>query len=293
MRSVGLKELKNRLSEYVRIVAQGERVLVTNRDRVVAELVPPESGRALDVADAILADLLRLGYIDVLVTTGANLVHDLIEAFGGRHYQGTLGIEDGKLRENKVNRLYDVFLPEEGFLLLEERLRKLLGDLEAKEYTTREYLSEIGRRIPDPDSILRSATDAKVPVFCPALPDSILGLHSFFSSRERGFRLDPFGDLKEIIDLCFQAEKSGVVLLGGGVPKNFLFQAMLASPNTFDYAVQITTDRPEAGGLSGASLDEAISWGKVGTASKRVTVYADATIAFPLVVGALRERIGR
>jgi deoxyhypusine synthase len=103
--------------------------------------------------------------------------------------------------------------------------------------------------------------------------------------------IDAFDDMHEIIDICYDAKKTGVIILGGGVPKNYILQSMLVTPKSFDYFIQITTDRPESGGLSGATADEAKSWGKVSKNARSTTVYADATIAFPIIVAALRDGI--
>ena len=97
--------------------------------------------------------------------------------------------------------------------------------------------------------------------------------------------------LYEVITICYEAESAGAMLLGGGVPKNYILQSMLVTPKSFDYAIQLTMDHPETGGLSGATLDEAQSWGKVGEDAKSVTVYADATITLPLIVSAVRTRL--
>ena len=101
-----------------------------------------------------------------------------------------------------------------------------------------------------------------------------------------------FADMKEFMNICYDAKKAGALLIGGGVPKNYIFQSMLVTPNEFDYAIQLTMDTPETGGLSGATLDEARSWGKVGEEARSVTVYADATITLPIIVAAARSRLG-
>lgn len=237
----------------------------------------------------VVVEMLRQGYIDVLVTTGANLAHDLLEAFGGHHYKGSSTARDERLRDEGISRVFDVFLPEKDFLLLEKGFRRILEGMEG-DYTIRSFLAEVGRGVRDRRSILRAATDVGVPVFCPGLADSMLGLHAWLEAEKGRLRVDALRDMKEIVELCFQVERSGAVFIGGGVPKNFILQAMLVSPNTFDYAIQVTMDRPETGGLSGATLEEAVSWGKVGKKARRATVYADATIALPMIFAALLER---
>ncbi|MBI4344490.1 MAG: deoxyhypusine synthase family protein, partial [Euryarchaeota archaeon] len=205
------------------------------------------------------------------------------------HYKGSSRARDEKLRDEGISRVFDVFLPEKDFLLLEKGFRRVLEDMEG-DYTIRSLLAEVGRKVRDRRSILRAAADVGVPVFCPGLADSMLGLHAWLEAEKGRLRVDALRDMKEIVELCFGAGKSGAVFIGGGVPKNFILQAMLVSPNTFDYAIQITMDRPETGGLSGATLEEAISWGKVGKKARKATVYSDATIALPVIFAALLER---
>ena len=145
-----------------------------------------------------------------------------------------------------------------------------------------EFLRILGSKITDSKSILRSAYDCDVPVFCPALSDSMIGLQAWLHSQTKRLSVDAFADIKQIVDICYESPKAGIVIIGGGVPKNFALQSMLVTPNSFKLAIQLTTDTPENGGLSGATLSEAISWGKVSAEARYVTVYGDATITFPL-----------
>jgi deoxyhypusine synthase len=122
----------------------------------------------------------------------------------------------------------------------------------------------------------------------------MIGLHAWIYKQTSPLKVDAFSDMKEMVDIFCDAKRTGAIILGGGVPKNFIFQTALIAPREqegFDYAIQITTDTPENGGLSGATLEEAKSWGKVGAKAKAVTVYCDATIALPIIVAAVRERI--
>ena len=111
------------------------------------------------------------------------------------------------------------------------------------------------------------------------------------ASQTRKVQIDAISDIKEIVDICYGAEKAGIMIIGGGVPKNFALQSMLVTPKSFDLAIQLTTDRPEPGGLSGATLSEAVSWGKISAEARHVTVYGDATINFPLIVAATLTRL--
>ena len=249
----------------------------------------------------VLAEMLRLRFVDVLVTTGANLVHDILEALGEHHYfcceeERCEGKErDAKLREQGVSRIYDVVVKDSAFAALEDFLHRTFEKLDhSRRYNIRELLTEIGRNIKDEGSILRVAFENGIPVFCPALADSIIGLHAFIFKQISPLNVDAFEDLREINEIYCNASRAGVVILGGGVPKNFILQTALVAPRGgFDYAIQITTKTPEDGSLSGATLEEAISWGKLRENAKAVTVYCDATIALPIIIAALRERLGR
>jgi len=237
----------------------------------------------------IISMLIRDGHIDVLVTTGANLVHDMIESFGC-HCLGSSDSDDVELRDAGLSRIYDIYLRDDDFIEFEELMQSILPDKE-EVISGREFIRLLGSKIEDRKSIIRSAYDQNVPIFCPALADSMLGLQAWLHSQTKNLHVDAFADVKEIIDICYQSPKSGIVILGGGVPKNFALQSMLVTPKSFDLAIQLTTDTPEAGGLSGATLSEAISWGKLSTTARYVTVYGDATINFPLLAAATISRI--
>jgi len=241
----------------------------------------------------IIADLIRDGHIDVLVTTGANMVHDIVEALGLHHYKDTDCSNDIQLRHECINRIYDVYLPDQHFANLEEFLQRVYAGLPEEKLSIRQVLTEIGNNLDDDSSILKTAAEMEVPIYCPALQDSVMGLQAWLYREGNPFHVDAFADMHEYMETCYEAESAGVMLLGGGVPKNYILQSMLVTPKSFDYAIQLTMDRPETGGLSGATLDEAKSWGKVGENAKSVTVYADATITLPLIVAAVRTRLAK
>ncbi|MDF1530765.1 MAG: deoxyhypusine synthase [ANME-2 cluster archaeon] len=240
----------------------------------------------------IVSSLIRDGHIDVLVTTGANLVHDIIESLGLHHFKGSDLVDDIQLKHDRVNRIYDVFLPEEHFTNVEEFLQTTYSELEGQTISIRELLTHIGSKLEDKDSLLKCACDAEIPIYCPAIQDSIVGLQAWLFRQTGKLVVDAFADMREFMDICYEAKRAGAVLIGGGVPKNYILQSMLVTPRDFDYAIQLTTDRPDPGGLSGATLDEAQSWGKVGENAKAMTVYGDATITLPIMVAAARSRLG-
>ena len=241
---------------------------------------------------SIVSDLIRDGYIDVLVTTGANMVHDLVESLGLHHYKGTDITDDVELKHEEINRIYDVFLPEHHFTDFEDKMQSIYGDLGSETISIRQLMTHIGKNLDDNNSILKTAADMDVPIYCPAIQDSMIGLQAWLYKEMNTLNVDAFADMSEFMNICYDAKKAGALLIGGGVPKNYIFQSMLVTPNEFDYAIQLTMDTPETGGLSGATLDEARSWGKVGEEARSVTVYADATITLPIIVAAARSRLG-
>ena len=241
----------------------------------------------------IVTDLIYDGYIDVLVTTGANMVHEIVESMGLHHYKGCAECDDVELKNDEINRIYDVYLPEPYFVDFEEKLKSILSDIGPETISIREFMTQLGNNIDDRDSILRAAADMNVPVYCPAIQDSMIGLQAWLYKQTNKLNVDAFADMKEIIDICYEAKDPGAVLIGGGVPKNYIFQSMLITHQEFEYAIQLTMDTPETGGLSGATLDEARSWGKISETARSVTVHSDATITLPIMVAAARSRLGK
>jgi deoxyhypusine synthase len=238
----------------------------------------------------IVSDLIKDGHIDILVSTGANLTHDIIEAIGCRHFHGTAFCDDIELRRDEINRIYDVYLPNEAFEHFEEFMQGVFGELEpGSTISISALLEHIGKHAKS--GILHTAAQKKIPVYNPAVQDSMIGLQFWLFSQTNKVTVDAFADMPALMDRCFTAKKAGAMLVGGGVPKNFILQSMLMTPNGFSYAIQLTGDRPDLGGLSGATLDEARSWGKITEDAQAVTVYGDATITLPVLAAAVTERL--
>jgi len=238
----------------------------------------------------IVADLIKGGHIDVLVSTGANLTHDIVEAIGCHHFHGTAFCNDIELRHDEINRIYDVYLPNEAFERFEEFMQKVFAELEpGSTISIAGLLEHIGKHTKS--GILHTAARKKIPVYNPAVQDSMIGLQYWLFAQTNKVTVDAFADMPALMDRCFTAKKAGAMLVGGGVPKNFILQSMLMTPNGFSYAIQLTGDRPDLGGLSGATLDEARSWGKITEDAQAVTVYGDATITLPLLAAAVTERL--
>ena len=243
----------------------------------------------------IIRDLIEQEYVNAIVTTGANMVHDMVESLGHRHWIGTFLAEDKELKNQDIGRIGDIYIKQDAFKDLEKWINKTLESIpeeKRERISTTELLFEIGKRISDPESILATAAKKGVPIISPGLVDSIAGFHMWMFGQDKKLRIDPLLDTHKLVDIAYEAKKVGIIILGGGWPKHFALFA-----NTFregvDLAIQITMDRPEPGGLSGATLKEAISWGKVKPEGKEATVICDATIAFPLIVASAFERLGK
>jgi deoxyhypusine synthase len=241
----------------------------------------------------LLREALARRLFNVVVSTGANITHDLLMAFGGRHYRLKLSdVEDeGALRAEGFCRIYDVAVRVEDFAVMEKGLREILEGLEDKTYSTREILREIGLRIRDEGSFVRAAAMSSRDVVVPAFYDSILGVQVWSLTQTRRLRVLEALDLSYLVDLQFDVKRrggrTGILIVGGGSPKNFALQSALIAGKPFDYAVQITVDSPYYGGLSGATLREAVSWEKVLEKGEHCTVYCDFTVVLPLLLSAL------
>ena len=250
----------------------------------------------------VIIRLIEKGWVHAIVTTGANLVHDVLELFGGKHYKGSPYIKDDLLNKVGINRIYDVFVTDDDF---DKKFDKPINDIyyniahsrKGEILSINEFLMEIAKRLPNGSSILKSAYLHGVKVFAPAIQDSEFGIEAVRYNRKSSeiLRVDVFMDLLDIWSIREKNKKTGAIILGGGVPKNYIFQSSIFAQdklnyNMLDYVIQITLDRPETGGLSGATLDEAISWGKINEVAKKVVLVSEVTLAFPIIVAALLER---
>jgi deoxyhypusine synthase len=240
----------------------------------------------------VIRDLVDGGYVNAVVTTGANVTHDVLEALGHRHIVGSETADDTKLRKRGLSRIYDLLVTQESIEALEKATYRMLGripEVKRRNIGSYELLWEFGRQIRDKSSLLHTAQKREAPIFCPGIFDSMLGLHLWTYSRLHPLLVNSFKDFSKLVDMTYERKKVGVVILGGGMPKH---QALIA--NTYrggvDAAIQITLDRADGGGFSGAPLEEAISWGKIKSPNKLVTVVGDATILFPLLTAAALER---
>jgi len=248
----------------------------------------------------LVTDLIRARLVDVVVSTGASMVHDAIEAFNGHHYKGSWVADDDELYKYHIFRIYDIFVPEEDYVRLDYQLaemyREIAAERKGESLSSNEFAWELGKRLKDPNSILRAAYEENVPIFIPAVRDSEFGyIHLLHASQENQkdiLEVDAFKDVPLICDICGKSPKNGMVVIGGGVPRNTVQSAAIAAKKGMDYAVVITMDRPETGGLSGSTLKETVSWGKVKGEADKVMVIGDALIIFPIIVASVVERLG-
>lgn len=241
--------------------------------------------------------------VDCIVSTGANLFHDCHESLGKEHWMGSSLVDDGDLFKHGIDRIYDVFAKESEFRETETFITDIALELGGEQaFGTREFLHYLGKRLAKEGKvpgILTSAAEYEVPIFCPAIADSSIGIALFDVrwKRNKNIKIDIIKDLAEIGEMVAKAGKTGVIYLAGGTPKNFIQQATLIPAKhqnqifAHKYAIQITTDSPQWGGLSGCTLEEARSWGKISLDSNQVTVNADVTLAFPILVSAIAERL--
>jgi deoxyhypusine synthase len=229
------------------------------------------------------------------------MVHDAIEALGGHHYKGHWAVDDYMLYKNHTYRIYDVFVPEEDFIKLDMELVKIYDQManenKGKTLSSTDFAWEMGKRLKDSNSILRAAYETKAPIFIPAVRDSEFGYIYNLHATRRQFKntlvVDAFKDVPEIISICRGSSKNGMIVIGGGVPRNTIQSAALATKSGIDYAVVITMDRAETGGLSGSTLEETVSWGKLKGQADKTMVIGDAMIVFPIMVASVKERLGR
>ena len=245
--------------------------------------------------------LIRNRLIDCLVSTGANFFHDIHESLGRFHYQCSPSVDDVLLQKNMIDRMYDTLLDEEEFRQQDTWIGRFSAGLDqSRPYTTREFLYLLGKeteRIGETEGIVTAAAKADIPLFCPAIGDSSIGI-GVAENRNLGKNrlvFDVIGDVMESAQLAGGSPASGVIYFGGGTPKNFVQQSDITATFAHEakgghkYALQVVTDAPHWGGLSGCTFEEAQSWGKIQHEADMVTVHCDSTIAMPLLVTALSE----
>lgn len=245
----------------------------------------------------VIVDLIENNMIDAIVSTGANIVdQDFFEGLGFQHYVGSAALDDNELREMAIDRIYDTLIDEDELRICDNVIGQIADELEPRPYSSREFIREMGRYLENQgknlSSIVLSAYRKDVPIFCPAFSDCSAGfglvMHQV-KHPDRHVTLDSARDFRELTEIKIAGKESGLFMIGGGVPKNFAQDVVVAADllgkevPMHKYAVQITVADERDGGLSGSTLREASSWGKVDTRDEQM-IYAEATLAMPLIV---------
>ena len=292
------------LTRMERISFQGRNLATARRiwERMIADDVLIFFGMAGALTAGGLrltvADLIHKRAFDCLISTGANLYHDLHETRGQHHYLGSHKVNDAALQAENIDRVYDTYIDEDEFIDNDNWVSDFASELEPRPYTSRDFLHQLGGYLwkqTGADGILTAAYRHNLPIFCPAIADSSLGmgLSQARHINQNVGQIDVIGDIIESANLINQHPRTASVVLGGGTPKNFINQASVQAAfydpavTGHQYAVQIVTDVPHFGGASGSTLEEAQSWGKLSIDADQITVHADATLAFPLLTSAL------
>ena len=248
----------------------------------------------------VVYDLVMNNMVDAIVSTGAIMVdQDFFEALGFKHYQGTKFVDDNELRELMIDRIYDTFIDEEELRICDDTTAKIFDSLEPRPYSSRELLWEFGKYLEDnggpkvEDSVIWACYKKNVPIFVPAFSDCSAGfgfvVHQT-NNPERHVSVDSAKDFLELTKIKIHSKVTGIFMIGGGVPKNFTQDIVVAADilqeeaEMHKYAIQITVADERDGALSGSTLKEASSWGKVETTYEQM-VYSEATIAMPLIAG--------
>ena len=236
----------------------------------------------------VIREMVKRKMVDAIITTCGSLDHDLARCY--RAYEhGSFDADDSELHKRGINRLGNVFVPNESYgIIIEEKMREFFGNFEGR-MSTKEVAWEIGKHLCS-DSFLYWAWKNSIPVYIPAITDGAVGSQLFMLSQEKKIEIDVFKDERELADIFFEKERIGGIIIGGGVSKHHLIW-WAQFHGGLDAAVYITTAVEWDGSLSGARLKEAISWGKVKERAKKVTIEGDATVLLPLMVASLVKRI--
>jgi deoxyhypusine synthase len=240
-----------------------------------------------------IAQMIEKGLVDIIITTCGTLDHDLARAYGGDYFQGSFELDDTKLHHEGINRLGNILIPNESYgIILEKRMQPVLEELvkQKSEWSGRELIYEFGKRLDDKNSILYQAAKRNIPIYVPGITDGAFGTNLVWFSQDNNFKLNILNDEKELADIAFTKKKTGALMIGGGISKHHVIWWNQFKQG-LDYAVYITTATQYDGSLSGARLEEAVSWGKIKEDARYVTVDGDATIILPVMLAALYEKI--
>ena len=241
-------------------------------------------------------DLVKYNMVDAIVATGASIIDmDFFEALGFKHYQGSQFQDDTELRKNYIDRIYDTYIDEEELQACDKAICDIANTLEPRSYTSREFIKELGKylklKAKKKDSLIEIAYDKGVPIFCPAFTDSSAGFGLVMHQEQnpnKHMTIDSIREFRELTEIKLQSKQSGLLMIGGGVPKNFVQDTVVCAEllgkkvDMHKYAVQITVADTRDGACSSSTLKEASSWGKVDI-TKEQMVFAEATSVLPLI----------
>jgi len=251
----------------------------------------------------VYVDMVKYNMVDAIVATGASIVDmDFFEALGFRHYKGSYNADDNELRNNYIDRIYDTYIDEEELQVCDMTINRIADTLEPRPYSSREFIREMGRWLvknsKKKDSLVQVCYEHNVPIFCPAFSDSSAGfglVKHQWDNPEKHVSIDSVKDFLELTKIKMAAITSGLFMVGGGVPKNFIQDTVICAEllgrevPMHKYAIQITVADPRDGACSSSTLREASSWGKVETKFERM-VYAEATTVVPLIISYIYHR---
>ena len=244
----------------------------------------------------LYTDLVKHNMVDAIVATGASIIDmDFFEALGFKHYQGSQFQDDTELRKNYIDRIYDTYIDEEELQICDKKICEIADNLEPRSYTSREFIYEIGKYLKDnsvkKDSLIETAYDNNVPIFCPAFTDSSAGFGLVIHQEknpDNHLTIDSIKEFRELTEIKIKSKVSGLFMIGGGVPKNFIQDTVICAEllgknvDMHKYAIQITVADTRDGACSSSTLKEASSWGKVDTTMEQM-VFAEATSVLPLI----------
>ena len=245
----------------------------------------------------IYRDMIKFNMIDAIVATGASIIDmDLFEALGFKHYRGSQFQDDNELRKNYIDRIYDTYIDEDELQICDKIICEIANNLQPRSYTSREFIREIGKYLKNnakkKDSLIETAYDKNVPIFCPAFTDSSAGFGLVMHQEKNPINhitIDSIREFRELTEIKIRSKGSGLFMIGGGVPKNFIQDTVICAEllgkevDMHKYAIQITVADSRDGACSSSTLKEASSWGKVDT-TKEQMVFAEATSVLPLIV---------
>lgn len=254
----------------------------------------------------VIRSLIVHNLVDVVVSTGAIIYQDIYQARGFKHYAGTPEADDSILRDLLIDRIYDTYVDEEKFWETDCWIGRFADTLKERNYSSREFLSLLSGKIDDEKSILKTAAESGVPIFCPALNDSSIGIgltehyHRKVRDGRKGITIDAIRDNYELSQIVYKSQATAAAYIAGGVPKNYINDSVIMTyifgrdTGGHRYAFQLTTAQPTDGGLSGSTLSEATSWGKVSKKATRAMALVEPSVSLPLVAAfAIKRGLGK